>query len=129
MPDKEDESKLARSSSSYDDGTTKAESELRGPPAEKIELERTALAADQQRETNRQTRTENKLRNTVALAILVLTTVQIGVVDVGFFLYGDAMHWHIPAAAISAWIGGLVAEVVSLAVVIVRYLFPERGRT
>jgi hypothetical protein len=41
-----------------------------------------------------------------------------------FIWYGDTNAWDISAAAISAWMGTNVVEVVSV-VLVVNYLFPE----
>jgi hypothetical protein len=51
--------------------------------------------------------------------------IQIVAADIVFVVYGDANAWVIPGSAISAWLGATVAQVIAVAVVIVRSLFPS----
>jgi hypothetical protein len=53
---------------------------------------------------------------------------QVALSDVIFVWYGDTHGWKISAAAISAWMGTNVVEVVAVALVIVNYLFPLARR-
>ena len=46
--------------------------------------------------------------------------------DVIFAVYGSLNDWHIPAGAIDAWLGAAVVQVIAVAVIVVRSLFPRR---
>ena len=52
---------------------------------------------------------------------------QIVAADAIFVWYGDANGWDIPAAAISAWLGTTVVQIVAVVLVIMNYLFPKGG--
>jgi hypothetical protein len=67
------------------------------------------------------------LRKRVANGALIAMIVQIGLADAGFYLYGDGNHWRIPAMAIEGWLAATVIQVVSVVLVITRYLFPGGG--
>ena len=66
-----------------------------------------------------------KLRHPIAVVALVLMTLQVAASDLIFVWYGDSNGWNISAAAISAWMGTNVVEVVAAVLVIVNYLFPR----
>ena len=73
------------------------------------------------------TEVENRrLRHPIAIAALVVMVLQVAASDVIFVWYGDTSGWQISAAAISAWMGTNVIEVVAVVLVIVNYLFPNR---
>jgi hypothetical protein len=42
-----------------------------------------------------------------------------------FVWYGDTNAWHIPALAITGWLAATVVQVMSVVLVITRYLFPH----
>jgi hypothetical protein len=50
---------------------------------------------------------------------------QVMVSNAIFVWYGDTNGWEISSTAISAWMGTTVVEVVSVVLVIVKYLFPN----
>lgn len=55
--------------------------------------------------------------------------VQIGIADLVFYRYGSANGWEIPVSAIQAWLAAVVVQVISVVLVITRYLFPAGGDT
>ncbi len=65
-----------------------------------------------------------KMRHPIAIVALVVMVFQVALSDAIFVWYGDTNGWNISAAAISAWMGTNVVEVVAVALVIVNYLFP-----
>lgn len=67
------------------------------------------------------------LKRKVGNWILILMLVQVGVADVVFVVYGICNGFHIPAAAITGWLGATVIEVISVVVIITQYLFPGEG--
>lgn len=64
------------------------------------------------------------LRKKFAICIAIAVGVQIAAADVVFAVYGSANAWEIPGSTISAWLGATVVQVIAVAVVIVRSLFP-----
>jgi hypothetical protein len=66
-----------------------------------------------------------KMRHPIAIIALVVMVLQVAASDVIFVWYGDTNAWNISAAAISAWMGTNVIEVVAVVLVIVNYLFPN----
>lgn len=69
-----------------------------------------------------------KLRYPIAIAALILMVVQVIVSNAIFGWYGDSNAWNISAAAISAWMGTTVVEVVAVALIVMNYLFPAERR-
>jgi hypothetical protein len=75
------------------------------------------------------TEQENRrLRFGIAIAALVLMALQVFVANGIFGWYGVAAGWDVPSAAIGAWLGTTVVEVVAVVLVIVNHLFPDGGR-
>lgn len=75
------------------------------------------------------TEQENRrLRFGIAIAALALMALQVLVANGIFGWYGVAADWDVPSAAIGAWLGATVVEVVAVVLVIVNYLFPDEGR-
>jgi hypothetical protein len=69
-----------------------------------------------------------KLRNGIAVAALAVMVAQILAANGIFAWYGLAAGWDVPSAAVTAWMGTTVVEVVSVVLVIVNYLFPAERR-
>jgi hypothetical protein len=65
------------------------------------------------------------LRYGIAIAALVVMALQVMASNAIFVWYGDTNGWEISSTAISAWMGTTVVEVVSVVLVIVKYLFPN----
>jgi aminopeptidase-like protein len=84
-----------------------------------VEQLREELASDVQ---------NRKLRYPIAIAALILMVVQVLVSNAIFGWYGDSNAWNISAAAISAWMGSSVVEVVAVALIVMNYLFPAERR-
>lgn len=66
------------------------------------------------------------LQKALAIFAMVAMGVQILLADAGFALYGIFNGWHIPPAAIIAWLSATVIEVIGLVLVITQRLFPTR---
>jgi hypothetical protein len=64
------------------------------------------------------------LRKKFAICIAAAVGLQIVAADVVFTVYGAANSWVIPGSTISAWLGATVVQVIAVATVIVRSLFP-----
>jgi hypothetical protein len=73
-------------------------------------------------------RANRRLRNAIAVAALVLMALQVLAANGIFAWYGLAGAWDIPSSAVTAWMGTMVIEVVSVVLVIVNYLFPGERR-
>jgi hypothetical protein len=69
-----------------------------------------------------------RLRHPIAIGALVVMVLQVAASNAIFGWYGDTNAWGIPAAAISAWMGTTVVEVVAVVLVVVNYLFPGARR-
>jgi predicted Kef-type K+ transport protein len=91
--------------------------------AAKLEAEvdtlRERLASDAQ---------SRRLRYPIAIGALLVMVLQVVVSNAIFGWYGDANAWEISAAAISAWMGTTVVEVVAVVLVVMNYLFPGERR-
>jgi hypothetical protein len=85
------------------------------------------LDLDRRRLSNKGTRDDLVLRKRVANGILGLMVIQIAAADYIFYLYGTAWEWRIPTAAINGWLTATVVQIVSVVLVITRYLFPKDG--
>jgi hypothetical protein len=86
----------------------------------KVDALREALASEVQ---NRQ------LRYPIAIGALGVMVLQVVVSNAIFGWYGDTNAWDVSAAAISAWMGTTVVEVVAVVLVVMNYLFPNgRGK-
>ena len=66
-----------------------------------------------------------KTRRWVANVALTVMLMQIVAANATFIWYGDTNGWDISPAAISAWMGATVIQVVSVVLVIINYLFPN----
>jgi predicted Kef-type K+ transport protein len=100
----------------------KGDSALRIEMAEAARLEteveslRERLASDAQ---------NRRLRYPIAIGALLVMVLQVVVSNAIFGWYGDTNAWEISAAAISAWMGTTVVEVVAVVLVVMNYLFPR----
>jgi hypothetical protein len=66
-----------------------------------------------------------KLRYPIAIGALIVMVLQVAASNAIFGWYGDTNAWSISAAAISAWMGTTVVEVVAVVLVVMNYLFPR----
>jgi hypothetical protein len=73
-------------------------------------------------------RDNRSLRYGIAIAALIVMTLQVIASNAIFVWYGDTNGWEISSTAISAWMGTTVVEVVSIVLVIVNYLFPNNKK-
>jgi hypothetical protein len=99
--------------------------EIRAAKAEAAKLEAEAEMAGERVATEQENR---RLRFGIAIAALALMALQVLVANGIFGWYGVAAGWAVPAAAIGAWLGATVVEVVAVVLVIVNHLFPDEGR-
>ncbi len=67
------------------------------------------------------------LRKIVARGALSIMVIQVAVADGVFIKYAQANQWNLDVTAIHAWLAATVIEVISVVLVITRYLFPSEG--
>jgi uncharacterized membrane protein len=90
-----------------------------------VEIERLEAEVEQLREELASEAQNRKLRLPIAVAALILMVLQVFASNAIFVWYGDTNGWDISAAAISAWMGTTVVEVVAVVLVVMNYLFPR----
>jgi hypothetical protein len=93
-----------------------------------VDLERLKTEVDRLKEELHTERDNRSLRHRIAIAALIVMCIQVLASNLIFVWYGDTNGWNISAAAISVWMGTTVVEVVSVVLVIVNYLFPNRKK-
>lgn len=69
---------------------------------------------------------DNTNRRRYAFWLLIAMCIQIVFSNVVLVIYGITVRWHLPTAVISTWFGVSVAQVITVVLVIVHYLFPNR---
>jgi hypothetical protein len=70
-----------------------------------------------------------KLKKRYATWLLWLITIQLILADTVFVAYAWAgEHWHLDASVIQVWLVATLVELIGVALVITRYLFPRRDR-
>jgi hypothetical protein len=89
------------------------------PPAAKDKLEE-----DRRKAAGERLRISIRLAKLIGYGALIAVVIQVVLADVAFFLYGFTNHWHIPAAAISAWLAAIVIQVVGVVMVVAKDIFP-----
>jgi hypothetical protein len=68
-----------------------------------------------------------QLKKTYAKWLLILVAAQLLVADAVFVTYAWAGNgWHLEASVIQVWLGATLVELIGVALVITRYLFPRR---
>ncbi len=103
-----------------------SDSRFRIEKAEAAKLETEVEALREQLASDVQSR---QLRYPIAIGALAVMVVQVVISNAIFGWYGDTNAWSISAAAISAWMGTTVVEVVAVVLVVMNYLFPNgRGK-
>lgn len=96
---------------------------------ESAELAKLETEVDALRETLASEAQNRRLRYPIAIGALLVMVLQVAVSNAIFGWYGDTNAWSISAAAISAWMGTTVVEVVAVVLVVMNYLFPDgRGK-
>jgi hypothetical protein len=66
-----------------------------------------------------------KLRERYANALLVVLTVQLAVADGVFIKYAaTGVHWNVAEPIMGAWLGAAVIQVIGVVLVVTRNLFP-----
>jgi predicted Kef-type K+ transport protein len=91
---------------------------------ERAEAARIETEVDALREALASEMQNRRLRYPIAIGALVVMVLQVVVSNAIFGWYGDTNAWSISAAAISAWMGATVVEVVAVVLVVMNYLFP-----
>ena len=70
-----------------------------------------------------------QLKKTYAKWLLRLVAAQLLIADVVFIAYAWAgNNWDLDASVIQVWLGSTLVELIGVALVITRYLFPRRDR-
>jgi hypothetical protein len=70
-----------------------------------------------------------QLKRTYAKWLLILVAVQLFIADVVFVSYAWAGEgWHLQPGVIQVWLVSTLVELIGVALVITRYLFPRRDR-
>jgi hypothetical protein len=70
-----------------------------------------------------------KLKKKYANWLLWLITIQLVVADAVFIVYAsEGMQWKLDASVIQVWLIATLVELIGVALVITRYLFPRRDR-
>ncbi len=70
-----------------------------------------------------------ELKKTYARTLLCIMVGQLVIADIGFFLYATfGVNWKVDTSVIQAWLAATVFEVIGIALVVTRYLFPRRDQ-
>lgn len=70
-----------------------------------------------------------KLKKKYANWLLWLITIQLVVADAVFVVYAwEGKHWQLDPSVIQVWLIATLVELIGVALVITRYLFPRRDR-
>jgi hypothetical protein len=79
------------------------------------------IAADQAKD-------DRELRKKIANKVFVAAVVQVILADVGFAIYATTRGWsNVRPGTMNAWLGAAVVQVVAVALVIARSLFPAKS--
>ena len=71
-----------------------------------------------------------QLKKTYAKWLLRLVAAQLVIADAVFVAYAWAgKQWELDASVIQVWLGSTLVELIGVALVITRYLFPRRDRS
>lgn len=62
-------------------------------------------------------------RRVYAYCLLGVAVVQLAIADVAFLIYGFYNDWRIPVAAIDAWLGATIVQIIGGVLVIARSIF------
>jgi hypothetical protein len=79
--------------------------------------------AERRRLVNQEERDRLGARRVYAYCLLGVAVAQLAVADATFVVYGFYNDWRVPAAAIDAWLGATIVQVIGALVVIARALF------
>jgi hypothetical protein len=70
-----------------------------------------------------------KLKKKYANWLLWLITIQLVIADAVFVIYAEkGKHWELEPSVIQIWLIATLVELIGVALVITRYLFPRRDR-
>jgi hypothetical protein len=79
--------------------------------------------AERRRLTNEDERDRLDARRGYAYCLLAVAVAQRAVADASFLIYGFYSDWRVPAAAIDAWLGATIVQVIGVLLVIARSPF------
>lgn len=84
------------------------------------------LEGDRREALNERVKDENKLRNKLGNALLLMVGIQLGASDIflGFFMWNNA---HTDTVML-AWLSSCVVEVIGIVLVITRSIFPKKNQ-
>jgi hypothetical protein len=68
---------------------------------------------------------ENASRKVYSYGFALVLSVQLGIADAIFWIYGASNDWHVPGSTMDAWLGASVVQVIGIVLVITRYLFRQ----
>ena len=71
---------------------------------------------------------DRKLRKKIAGRVFWAITVQVGIADLTFLIYGFWNGWEIPGSTMDAWLAATVVQVIAVGLVITRSLFPAAAK-
>jgi hypothetical protein len=69
-----------------------------------------------------------RLKGAWGTALLIALIVLMGINERLFYDYLRANHWHVDGSTINVWLGASVVQLVTLAGVVVRYLFHPKDK-
>jgi hypothetical protein len=106
------------------------------PPRTPAEVKNAARAVREERspiDRLDETRAEDyaqdvRLKGKYAGWFLWVMLAQLGIADLGFFLYAwMGVAWNVTPRVIEFWLSATVIEIVGIVLVVTRYLFPRRA--
>ena len=71
---------------------------------------------------------DRKMRREIVDKVFIAAVCQVVIADLVFLVYAFAKSWDIPSGTMNAWLGATVVQVIAVALVITRSLFPNRDK-
>lgn len=114
---------------SVDQALAEASGPMVRVPLDAEQRQRVAEAQVSQLETAAsQAADDRALRKRIAGTATKAAFIQVGIADIVFVIYGFWNGWDIPGGTMNAWLGATVVQVIAVALVVARSLFPSRDR-
>lgn len=66
------------------------------------------------------------LRSGYGWGLLVLMYLQVALANGIFIYYARARQWDVPSSVMQVWLGATVVQVIGIATIVVRHLFPSK---
>jgi hypothetical protein len=108
-------------------GYVEEEDEAADKAADQLYLETLRARTEYMKAVAAQKQADTGARRTFIQWVGGAALVQLFVADVAFLQYASqGRNWDIPTAAISAWLGATVAQVIAVLIVVANNLFPRR---